>query len=56
VDFNCVQKCQDSVTTVAIGCGPMASMRIGRRHGSLSREQQLRNSHLRPDAGPCIVK
>jgi hypothetical protein len=56
VDFNCVQSCQSIVTAVAIGCGPMASPRIGRRHGSLPREQQSRTSHLRADAGPCIVE
>jgi hypothetical protein len=34
MDFNCVQRCQSIVTAVAIGCGPMVSLRIGRRLGS----------------------
>jgi hypothetical protein len=34
----------------------MASLRIGRRYGSPSYEQQSRTSHLRGDAGPCITK
>jgi hypothetical protein len=38
------------VTAVTIGCGPMASPRIGRRFGSPSCEQQPRTSHLRADA------
>jgi hypothetical protein len=56
VDFNCVERCQGIVTAVAIGCGPMASLRIGRRPVSPSCEQQLRSSHLRADAGPCITE
>jgi hypothetical protein len=44
------------VTVVAVECGPVASLKIRRRLGSLSREQQLRTSHLRADAGPCIVE
>jgi hypothetical protein len=44
------------VTDVAIGCGPMTSLRIGRRHGSPSHEQQPRTSHLRADAGRCIAE
>jgi hypothetical protein len=51
-----MQRCQGIVTAVEIGCGPMASPRIGRRHGSLSREQQPRTSHARADAGPCITE
>jgi hypothetical protein len=35
VDLICVQ---GIVTAVAIRCGPMASPRIGRRHGSPPRE------------------
>jgi hypothetical protein len=35
------------VIVVAVECGPVASLKIGRRLGSLSREQQLRTSHLR---------
>jgi hypothetical protein len=56
VDFNCVHRCQSTMTTVAIGCGPMASPRFGRRLGSLPHEQQLRTSHLRADVGPCITE
>jgi hypothetical protein len=52
----CVQRCQSIVTIVAVGCGPMASPRFGRRHGSLPREQQPRTSQLRADAGPCIAE
>jgi hypothetical protein len=54
VYFNCVQRCQDFVTVVAVGCGPMVSPRNGRRLGSPPREQQPRTSYLRADAGPCI--
>jgi hypothetical protein len=39
VNFNCVQTCQDFVTAVAVGCGPIVSPRIGRTHGSPPREQ-----------------
>jgi hypothetical protein len=56
VDFNCVQRCQGIVTVVAVGCGPTVNPRFGRRLGSPPREQQLRTSHLRADAGPCITK
>jgi hypothetical protein len=56
MDSNCVQRCQSIVTAVAIGCGPMASPRFGRRLGSLPRKQQLRTSHHRADAGPCIAE
>jgi hypothetical protein len=56
VDFNYVQRCQSIVTAVAIRCGPMTSPRIGRRLGSLPREQQPRTSHHRADAGPCIAE
>jgi hypothetical protein len=56
MDFNCVQRCQSIVTAAAVGCGPIASPRIGRRLGSLPREQQLRTSHLRADADPCIAE
>jgi hypothetical protein len=44
------------MTAVAIGCDPMASLRIGRRLGSLPHEQQPRTSHLRADAGPYITE
>jgi hypothetical protein len=56
MDLICVYRCQSIVTAVAIGCGPMASPRIGRRHGSPPHEQQSRTSHLRTDVGPCIVE
>jgi hypothetical protein len=56
VYFNCVQRCQDFVTVVASECGPVASLRSGRRLGSPPREQQPRTSHLRADAGPCIAE
>jgi hypothetical protein len=42
VDLICVQRCQGIMTAVAIGCGPMASPRIGRRLGA--------------DADPCIAE
>jgi hypothetical protein len=51
-----VQRYQGFVTVVALGCGPMASPRIGRRLESPPREQQLRTSHLRTDAVPCIAE
>jgi hypothetical protein len=56
VDLICVQRCQGIVTTMAIGCGPMMSPRIERRLGNLPREQQPKTSHLRANAGPCIIK
>jgi hypothetical protein len=52
----CVQRCQDFVTAVASGCGPVASLRSGKRLGSPSREEQPMTLHLRADAGPCIVE
>jgi hypothetical protein len=51
-----VQSRPSTVTAAASGCGPMVSPRIGRRHGSPPHEQQLRTSHHRVDAGPCIVE
>jgi hypothetical protein len=56
MDFNCMQRCQNIVNAVAIGCGPMASPRIGRILGSPPREQQPWTSHLRANAGPCITE
>jgi hypothetical protein len=56
VDLICVQRCQSILIAVAIGCGPMASPRFGSRLGSLPHEQQSRTSHLRADAGPCIIE
>jgi hypothetical protein len=56
VDFISVQRCQNIVTAVAIGCGPMVSPKFGRRLGSLPHEQQPRPSHLRAEAGPCITE
>jgi hypothetical protein len=44
------------MTAVAVGCDPTVSPRIGKRFGNLPREQPLRTSHLRADAGPCIAK
>jgi hypothetical protein len=44
------------MTAVAVGCGPMANPKFGRRHGSPPREQQPRTSHLRADAGHCITE
>jgi hypothetical protein len=54
--FNCVQRCQGLVTIVAVGCGPTASPRIGKRLGSPPREQQPSTSHIRADVGPCIAE
>jgi hypothetical protein len=56
VYFNCVQRCQGFVTAVAVGCGLMANPKFGRRLGSPPHEQQPRTSHLKVDAGPCIVE
>jgi hypothetical protein len=56
VFFNCVQRCQCFVTAVTSGCGQVVSPWSGRRLGSLPHEQQLRISHLRADAGPCIAE
>jgi hypothetical protein len=44
------------VTAVAIGYGPIASLRFGRRLESPPYKQQLRTSYLRTDAGPCIAE
>jgi hypothetical protein len=54
VDSNCVQRCPSIVTTVTNGCGPVVSLRTGRRLGSPPREQQPRTAHYRADAGPYI--
>jgi hypothetical protein len=54
--FNYVQRCQSIVTVVVSGCDPVVSLRIGRRLGSLPREQQSKTSHLRADADPCITE
>jgi hypothetical protein len=56
VFFNCVQRCQSFVTVVVSGCGPVVSLKFGRRLGSPPHEQQPRTSHLRADAGPCITE
>jgi hypothetical protein len=56
MDFNCVKRCQGFVTTVAVGCGPTASPRIGKRLGSPPREQQTMTSHLRVDADLGIIE
>jgi hypothetical protein len=50
------QRCQGIITAVAVGCDPMANLKFGRRHGSPPREQQVRTSHSRADAGPCIAE
>jgi hypothetical protein len=51
-----VQTCLSIVTVVANGCGPLVSPRTGKRLESLPREQQLRTSHHRADAGPRIIE
>jgi hypothetical protein len=56
MNFNCVQRYQGFVTAVASGCGPVMSLRIGRRLGSPLREQQPRTSHHRVDVGSCITE
>jgi hypothetical protein len=43
------------MTAVASGCGPVVSLRSGKRLGSPPRQQQPRASHPRVDAGPCII-
>jgi hypothetical protein len=54
--FNCVQRWQDFVTAMSVGCGPTASPSIGKRLGSPPREPQAKTSHLKSDEGPCIAK
>jgi hypothetical protein len=44
------------VTAVASGCGPVVSLRSGKRLGSPPREQQPRTSHPRADVGPYIAE
>jgi hypothetical protein len=56
VFFNCVQRCHGFVITVTSGCVPVVSPIFGKRHGSPPREQQPMTSHLRTDAGHCIVE
>jgi hypothetical protein len=56
VYFNYVQICQGFVTAVAVGCGPTASPRSGKRLGRPPREQQQRTSHIRADVGPSIAE
>jgi hypothetical protein len=56
MDFNCVQRCQGFVTTVAVRCAPTARLRIGKRLESPPREQQMRTSHLRVDADLGITE
>jgi hypothetical protein len=41
------------VTAMASGCGPVVSLRSGKRLESPPRELQPRTSHLKADAGPC---
>jgi hypothetical protein len=54
--FICVQRWQGFVTAVASGCDPVVSPMFGKRLGSPPREQQLKTSHLRADASPCIAE
>jgi hypothetical protein len=56
VDFNYVQKYQSIVAIVSSGCGPVVTLRTGKRHGRLPCEQQPRTSHHRANAGPCIIE
>jgi hypothetical protein len=56
VYFNYVQRCQGFVTAMTSGCDPVVSPKIERRVGSPPREQLPRTSHLRADAGPCVVE
>jgi hypothetical protein len=56
VFVNVCAKLQGFVTAVASGCDPVASPMFGRRLGSPPREPQPRTSHLRADAGPCIIE
>jgi hypothetical protein len=51
-----VQRYQGFVTVVASGCGPVMSPMLGKRLGSPPHELQPRTSHLRADAGPCIIE
>jgi hypothetical protein len=51
-----VQRCLSIATAVVNGCGPMVSTRTGKRLGIALREQPLRTSHPRADAGPCIIE
>jgi hypothetical protein len=44
------------MTAVASGCGPVVSPMFGKRLGSPPHEQQLRTSHPRANAGPCIAE
>jgi hypothetical protein len=56
MDLIYVQRCSSIVTAVASGCGPVVSPRTGKRHRSPAHEQQLRTSHHRANAGPCIAE
>jgi hypothetical protein len=56
VDFKCVQRCLSIATAMANGCGPVASLRTGKRLRSPPHEQQPRTSHHRDDADPCIIE
>jgi hypothetical protein len=44
------------VTAVVSWCDPVVSLMIEKRLGSPYREQKPRTSHLRVDAGPCIIE
>jgi hypothetical protein len=53
--FHVCAKMSGFVTAVVSGCGLVVSPRSGKRLESPPHEQQLRTSHLRADAGPCIT-
>jgi hypothetical protein len=48
--------CLSIATAMASGCGPVASLRAGKRLGSPPHEQSMRTSHHRADVGPCIIE
>jgi hypothetical protein len=51
-----VQTCLSVATAVASGCGPVVSLRAGKRLGSPPHEQSPRTSHHRADADPYIIE
>jgi hypothetical protein len=55
-EFKCVQTCLSIATTVASGCGPVASLRTRKRLESPPREQPPRTLHHRADVGPYIIE
>jgi hypothetical protein len=56
MDFNCVQRCQGNMIAVAIECGPNGEPEDWEETWEPPRQQQPRTSHLRADAGPCIIE